>query len=57
MINRQMVMACVLARVEAEGRDLSELSQNEIGALIADAVADLRLADDIVNRKVEARAS
>jgi len=51
MIDRNMVMACVLARIQAEGKELSSLSQDEIGTLIAEAIADLRFADDVVEKR------
>lgn len=48
MIDKDMVMACVLARLQAEGKELNAISQDEVGTLIAEAIADLRLANDVV---------
>ena len=48
MIDRGMIMVCVLARLNAQGKLLDEVSQDELGTLIAEAIADLRLADDVV---------
>ena len=53
MIDRDEVMVCVLARIQAEGKDLAQLSESEIGTLIAEAVADLRLAHSVINQQSE----
>ena len=48
MVDRDMVLACVLARLQAEGRNLKTVPQSEIGTLIVEAIADLRLAQSVL---------
>jgi hypothetical protein len=47
-ITRDMVKVCVLARLQAEGRTLESLSDEEMNAVIFDAILDLTLAADII---------
>jgi hypothetical protein len=49
-----MVMACVLARVQSQGKKLEELSKIDIDELVADAISDLQLAESIVVSTISA---
>jgi hypothetical protein len=46
MIDAGMVMACVLAQLQAQQRTLNDLADDELQALIDEAIADLRLAEE-----------
>ena len=46
-----MVMAMVLAAIQADGKELKNLSQLEIQGYADLAVNDLKLCYDIVNRR------
>jgi len=49
MIDKNMVMVCVMAQLQAKGKTLQDASQEEISKLIAEAIADLRFADRVVS--------
>lgn len=51
MIDKDMVMVCVLARLQAENKTPNQLSSDDLGKLIAEAIADLRLADDLASAR------
>ncbi len=40
----QMALTMILARLQAEGRSLNNLTSDELAILIKEAVADLKLA-------------
>ena len=50
MINRNEVLVCVLARAQAEGKNLSEIPQAELNIMIEEAIADLRLAEQFAEK-------
>lgn len=51
MIDRDMVLACVLARVQANNKELKDLSQHEIDVLVREAIEELQFADQINGEK------
>jgi hypothetical protein len=51
MIDAGMVMACVLAHLQAQDRTLNDVADDELQKLIDEAIGDLRLAEDVVRVK------
>lgn len=47
-MDTEMIMACVLARLQAQGQTLGDLAPGDMQKLIDDAIADLGLAEEIV---------
>jgi hypothetical protein len=50
-IDRGMVMACVLARLQAQNRKLADVPPDELQQEINSAIEDLRFAADVVEPK------
>ena len=50
-MSKDTVMTMVLAAIQADGKELKDLSQSEIQGYISLAVNDLKLCDDIINRR------
>ena len=48
-MDKDMVLACVLARLQAEGKRVEQIKHDEMQKYIDEAIADLRLAEQIVN--------
>jgi hypothetical protein len=51
MIDKDMVMACVLAQLQAEGKTIETATQEEISQMIAEAIADLRMCEKAANAR------
>ena len=51
MIDAGMVIVSVLARLQAEDRKLSDLTDGERQTMIDEAIADLHLADELVQAR------
>jgi hypothetical protein len=45
-----MILAMVLARLQAQGKKLEDINEQEKQTLINDAIADLMLAESCVER-------
>lgn len=45
---QEMVMAMVMAKVQAAGKELGDFTPDEINIMVQEAVADLKLAIDAV---------
>lgn len=56
MIDRDMVLTCVLARVQANNKELKDLSQHEIDVLVREAIEELQFADQINEEKSNEKA-
>jgi hypothetical protein len=52
MPNRGMIKVCVLARLQAEGRKFEDMGQDELNKLVAEAITDLKLAEEIVDARL-----
>ena len=48
--DKQMILAMVLARLQAQGKKLEDINEQEKQTLINDAIADLMLAESCVER-------
>ncbi len=51
MIDREMVLATVLARIQAQGKDVATIDESDLSVIVREAVDDLKFADDIVSGK------
>lgn len=51
--SKEMIMACVLAHLKAEGRETTQLSAQEYRTLVNQALADLRFAQGCIGHKSE----
>lgn len=51
MIDRDMVMVCVMAQLQAEGKEIKDIFGVKLDAMIDEAIADLELADSLVTRE------
>jgi hypothetical protein len=49
MIDKNMVMACVLARLQSQGIELEDVTPEHLQETIDEAIADLRFADEVVS--------